>query len=76
MNFKNIYAVFLMVVVLMTACVSAEAFRKPPFNGSIFGKRNSPVPEYDNPKQSIYTMCQIASEACQTWFPTVAVEKK
>lgn len=31
--------------------------------------------EYENPGKTIFNMCEIASEACQNWFPT-SVEKK
>lgn len=26
--------------------------------------------EYDSTSKAISAMCEIASEACQTWFPT------
>jgi hypothetical protein len=44
MNFKSTVAVFLLVVVLMFATDSINGFRKPPFNGSIFGKRTISYP--------------------------------
>ncbi|KAJ8944174.1 hypothetical protein NQ314_009536 [Rhamnusium bicolor] len=44
------------------------AYRKPPFNGSIFGKRAGSN-EYDSASKALSAMCEIASEACQTWFP-------
>lgn len=45
MNFKSTVAVFLLVVVvLMFATDSTNGFRKPPFNGSIFGKRTISYP--------------------------------
>ncbi|XP_067634422.1 neuropeptide SIFamide [Eurosta solidaginis] len=53
------------LAVIMSGFTEA-AYRKPPFNGSIFGKRNSL--EYDNSK-AVTAMCEIALEACQTWFP-------
>ncbi|KAM7344690.1 neuropeptide SIFamide isoform 1-T2 [Cochliomyia hominivorax] len=55
---------FIMAVVMLNS--SEAAYRKPPFNGSIFGKRNSV--EYDNAK-AVTAMCEIAMEACQSWFP-------
>ncbi|VVC46169.1 Hypothetical protein CINCED_3A020312 [Cinara cedri] len=70
MNFKSTIVVFLLVVVLMFATDSADGYRKPPFNGSIFGKRSSSAPEYENPGKTIYNMCELASDACQTWFPS------
>lgn len=45
MNFKSTVVVFLLVVVvLMFATDSTNGFRKPPFNGSIFGKRTISYP--------------------------------
>lgn len=44
MNFKCTVAVFLLMVVLMFATDSTNGFRKPPFNGSIFGKRTISYP--------------------------------
>ncbi|XP_055921245.1 neuropeptide SIFamide [Eupeodes corollae] len=55
---------FLVAAILVES--TEAAYRKPPFNGSIFGKRNSV--EYDNGK-ALTAMCEIALEACQTWFP-------
>ncbi|XP_075168366.1 neuropeptide SIFamide [Haematobia irritans] len=55
---------FVVAVVMLQS--SEAAYRKPPFNGSIFGKRNSI--EYDNAK-AVTAMCEIAMEACQSWFP-------
>lgn len=44
MNFKSTVAIFLLVVVLMFTTDSINGFRKPPFNGSIFGKRTISYP--------------------------------
>ncbi|XP_077292436.1 neuropeptide IMFamide-like [Arctopsyche grandis] len=63
-------------VCLLMACLLVLAFtsgteatyRKPPFNGSIFGKRGSPG-EYDTAGKALSAMCEIANEACQSWFP-------
>ncbi|KAK9886633.1 hypothetical protein WA026_017556 [Henosepilachna vigintioctopunctata] len=44
------------------------SYRKPPFNGSIFGKRGNTL-EYDTAGKTLSAMCEIASEACQAWFP-------
>lgn len=73
-------------------CTEAEAtYRKPPFNGSIFGKRGTVTAgekssivfkserkatgvlhvlfaDVDNAGKALSAMCEIASEACQTWF--------
>ncbi|EDV57030.1 neuropeptide SIFamide [Drosophila erecta] len=58
----------LLVTILVTAILlgsSEAAYRKPPFNGSIFGKRNSL--DYDSAKMS--AVCEVAMEACPMWFP-------
>lgn len=44
MNFRSTIAVFLLMVILMFATDSTYGFRKPPFNGSIFGKRTVSYP--------------------------------
>ncbi|XP_037954381.1 neuropeptide SIFamide-like [Teleopsis dalmanni] len=60
-------AIFLVAFLMATIfSISEAAYRKPPFNGSIFGKRNSI--EYDNAK-ALTTLCEIAMESCQAWFP-------
>ncbi|XP_036331480.1 neuropeptide SIFamide [Rhagoletis pomonella] len=58
--------IFAIILTISMCGFSEAAYRKPPFNGSIFGKRNSL--EYDNAK-AITAMCEIALEACQSWFP-------
>ncbi|XP_067004761.2 neuropeptide SIFamide [Anabrus simplex] len=58
---------FLLAVLFMSQ-VSCATYRKPPFNGSIFGKRGNAV-EYDNAGKALSAMCEIASEACSAWFP-------
>ncbi|XP_011177888.1 neuropeptide SIFamide [Zeugodacus cucurbitae] len=66
---RSFSTVCFVVVILAVVCMCSfgeAAYRKPPFNGSIFGKRNSL--EYDNAK-AVTAMCEIALEACQSWFP-------
>ncbi|XP_021939351.1 neuropeptide SIFamide [Zootermopsis nevadensis] len=58
----------LLLAVLLLAEFATAAFRKPPFNGSIFGKRGSPT-DYDGASKALSAMCEIASEACSAWFP-------
>ncbi|KAF5275045.1 hypothetical protein FQA39_LY06982 [Lamprigera yunnana] len=59
--------VFLAVALLVIAFVTmTEAtYRKPPFNGSIFGKRGVTA-EYDASK-ALSALCEIAFDACQPW---------
>ncbi|KAJ8942331.1 hypothetical protein NQ318_005323, partial [Aromia moschata] len=63
--------IFSIVMILICAIIttSEATYRKPPFNGSIFGKRTGSNNEYDSASKAISAMCEIASEACQTWFP-------
>ncbi|XP_017837343.2 neuropeptide SIFamide, partial [Drosophila busckii] len=59
----------LLVTIIVAAILlrsSEAAYRKPPFNGSIFGKRNAQ--DYDNAK-AMNAVCEVAMEACQGWFP-------
>ncbi|CAD7078060.1 unnamed protein product [Hermetia illucens] len=69
MAFKNGLAIaFLGLLLIMAFAVESQAtYRKPPFNGSIFGKRNSV--DYDPNGKAISAMCEIALEACQSWLP-------
>ncbi|KAJ8965936.1 hypothetical protein NQ317_009709 [Molorchus minor] len=65
---------FCVVMLLICAFISAAeaTYRKPPFNGSIFGKRTGNSVnnnEYDSASKALSAMCEIANEACQTWFP-------
>ncbi|KAF7268048.1 hypothetical protein GWI33_018790 [Rhynchophorus ferrugineus] len=49
---------------------SEGTYRKPPFNGSIFGKRSGlSSNDYDSASKAMSAMCEIANEACQSWFP-------
>ncbi|XP_050530421.1 SIFamide-related peptide [Daktulosphaira vitifoliae] len=81
MDFKSNFVGYLMAAMLILFSMSSiNAYRKPPFNGSIFGKRTMTTAgnynnlDYENPSKSFYAMCEIASDACQAWFPSV--EKK
>ncbi|XP_022204757.1 SIFamide-related peptide [Nilaparvata lugens] len=56
------------LVSIILAFVDA-AYKKPPFNGSIFGKRGSTIIEYENAGKALSSLCEIASEACSAWFP-------
>ncbi|XP_022907508.2 neuropeptide SIFamide [Onthophagus taurus] len=68
-NFVKLF-MFVVVVVFVVALIENvdATYRKPPFNGSIFGKRSSTI-DYDNAGKALSSMCEIASEACQAWFP-------
>ncbi|XP_019881334.1 neuropeptide SIFamide [Aethina tumida] len=69
MNSKATAIVIFALAIICCLTFSEATYRKPPFNGSIFGKRGS-TNEYDSASKALSAMCEIASEACQTWFPT------
>ncbi|XP_052757133.1 neuropeptide SIFamide-like [Galleria mellonella] len=59
--------VFGLVAVFLCLLHTIEAnYKKPPFNGSIFGKRNNI--EYDSTGKALSALCEIASETCQAWY--------
>ncbi|XP_075218077.1 neuropeptide SIFamide [Lycorma delicatula] len=65
MSRYNIVICFLVLALLV---LTEATYRKPPFNGSIFGKRGN-VAEYESASKALSSMCEIASEACAAWFP-------
>lgn len=68
MGLKTFIFLVLTFAMLFTVMEGAEAgYRKPPFNGSIFGKRGNSL-EYEAGTKALQAMCEIANEACQQWF--------
>ncbi|KAJ3649200.1 hypothetical protein Zmor_020955 [Zophobas morio] len=68
-SFAKLLTICTLALILASWLVPSEAtYRKPPFNGSIFGKRGA-TSEYDSTGKALSAMCEIASEACQAWFP-------
>ncbi|XP_011310219.1 FMRFamide-related neuropeptides [Fopius arisanus] len=57
----------LLIVIIATLSVDA-AYRKPPFNGSIFGKRSSTGTDYEVINRALSNMCELASETCNAWM--------
>ncbi|XP_055312416.1 neuropeptide SIFamide [Sitodiplosis mosellana] len=64
------------MVILMTVCIlltvtqlTEAGYRKPPFNGSIFGKRSGNSIDYDASGKAISALCELALETCQSWLP-------
>ncbi|XP_044007549.1 SIFamide-related peptide [Aphidius gifuensis] len=68
-------------IIALVACLSVEGgYRKPPFNGSIFGKRSGTMTEQDLTNLAIdivdsevmnramSSMCEMASETCNAWL--------
>ncbi|XP_074032130.1 neuropeptide SIFamide [Leptinotarsa decemlineata] len=71
-KFGKVFACLCVAVLILGVLISVSdaAYRRPPFNGSIFGKRTGTSNEYDNAGKALSAMCEIANEACQSWFPT------
>ncbi|XP_018576888.1 neuropeptide SIFamide [Anoplophora glabripennis] len=69
--FGKTVTIFCVAVAFICAImtVTEATYRKPPFNGSIFGKRTGSNTEYDSASKALSAMCEIANEACQSWFP-------
>ncbi|RZF46793.1 hypothetical protein LSTR_LSTR012016 [Laodelphax striatellus] len=63
------YCLALCILVSIILALADAAYKKPPFNGSIFGKRGSTIIEYENAGKALSSLCEIASEACSAWFP-------
>ncbi|CAF4742374.1 unnamed protein product [Pieris macdunnoughi] len=59
-------AVILAVICLVQ--VSEANYKTAPMNGIMFGKRGPS--EYENRAKAFTALCEIATEACQTWFPS------
>ncbi|KAL1512667.1 hypothetical protein ABEB36_002224 [Hypothenemus hampei] len=72
MSFSTKVAIlFVAIAFLLVITPAVAAYRKPPFNGSIFGKRAGGLSaEYDSAGKTLSAMCEIANEACQSWFPS------
>ncbi|XP_071533380.1 FMRFamide-related neuropeptides [Panulirus ornatus] len=67
---RRVVVAMAVVLVLLAALTDpvAAGYRKPPFNGSIFGKRSGPDALYE-PGKALASACQVAVEACAAWFP-------
>ncbi|XP_026736928.1 neuropeptide SIFamide-like [Trichoplusia ni] len=65
---RFILALFFAAVIFCIQNAGAT-YRKPPFNGSIFGKRG--VVEYDSTGRALSALCEIATETCQAWYQTL-----
>ncbi|XP_017888561.1 SIFamide-related peptide [Ceratina calcarata] len=61
--------VFAIVAVFFVLALSVDAaYRKPPFNGSIFGKRSGTNTDYELAIRAISSMCETACETCNIWL--------
>ncbi|KPI96616.1 FMRFamide-related neuropeptide [Papilio xuthus] len=67
--------VFCLIAMIICLITPTEGnYRKPPFNGSIFGKRGNT--ENDATERAMSALCEIASETCQMWFSQTSENKK
>ncbi|XP_014203251.1 SIFamide-related peptide [Copidosoma floridanum] len=60
--------VLFVVVAVAILDVSSAAYRKPPFNGSIFGKRANTITDYDVASRAMDAICEIARDNCNAWY--------
>ncbi|XP_028157558.1 neuropeptide IMFamide-like [Ostrinia furnacalis] len=62
-------AVFCALMVLFSLVQLGEAnYKNAPMNGIMFGKRGPS--DYDSRGKTFTALCEIATEACQAWFPS------
>ncbi|EZA52345.1 hypothetical protein DMN91_006691 [Ooceraea biroi] len=61
------FTIALAVIIAILALSVDAAYRKPPFNGSIFGKRSNTVTDYEVTSRALSAICEVASETCTAW---------
>nr|CAH7734695.1 unnamed protein product [Callosobruchus chinensis] len=68
-GFGKLFTTFCLALAIFSVLVSASgaAYRKPPFMGPFLEKELTV--QIDGTSKALSAMCEIASEACQTWFP-------
>ncbi|CAG9134691.1 unnamed protein product [Plutella xylostella] len=67
----TIGVVCVVAVILSLAEVTEANYKNAPMNGIMFGKRGPTGNlEYDTRGRTFTALCEIATEACQTWFPS------
>ncbi|GBP44765.1 Neuropeptide SIFamide [Eumeta japonica] len=64
----TIGVVFVFAVLLSLAEFTEANYKNAPMNGIMFGKRGPS--DYDPRSKTFTVLCEIANEACQTWFPS------
>ncbi|XP_076230550.1 neuropeptide SIFamide [Nomia melanderi] len=57
----------IVAVVFVLAITVDAAYRKPPFNGSIFGKRSSTITDYEITSRAMSSICESVAETCNAW---------
>nr|E2ASG4.2 RecName: Full=SIFamide-related peptide; Short=SIFa; AltName: Full=AYKKPPFNGSIF-amide; Flags: Precursor [Camponotus floridanus] len=58
----------LAIVAIIFAFSVDAAYKKPPFNGSIFGKRSNTMTDYEFTSRALSAICEVASETCTAWM--------
>ncbi|CAG2057610.1 unnamed protein product [Timema podura] len=56
------------VLFALSQTVMAANYRKLPFNGGMYGKRDTNL-DFDGTGKALSSMCEIAFEACAVWLP-------
>ncbi|KAG5306301.1 PREDICTED: FMRFamide-related neuropeptides [Acromyrmex echinatior] len=65
----SIRLILTLAVIMVAFVISANAaYKKPPFNGSIFGKRSNTVTDYEVTSRALSAICEVASETCTAWL--------
>ncbi|OWR54173.1 IMFamide precursor [Danaus plexippus plexippus] len=66
--FARLTVAITILAILLCMVGDAKAnYKNAPMNGIMFGKRGPT--EYDTRGKTFTALCEIATEACQTWFP-------
>ncbi|KAI4500493.1 hypothetical protein M0802_004455 [Mischocyttarus mexicanus] len=65
-SIRLVLSIFFVVAIL--GFTVAAGYKKPPFNGSIFGKRSNTESDAEVANRALSAMCEIASEACNAWL--------
>ncbi|CAO1393889.1 unnamed protein product [Diamesa serratosioi] len=67
-SMKSLITIVLAIFLLFSLAQNVEAgYKKPPFNGSMFGKRGTST-DYDPSTKNLNTLCEVATDACQLLF--------
>ncbi|XP_076284746.1 neuropeptide SIFamide [Lasioglossum baleicum] len=60
--------VFALLAILAVLSIAVDAaYRKPPFNGSIFGKRSIAETNYEITNRVLSSICETVVETCNAW---------
>ncbi|XP_053987629.1 SIFamide-related peptide [Hylaeus anthracinus] len=62
------FVVAIVAALFVLAIAVDAAYKKPPFNGSIFGKRSNTVTDYDISSRAMSSICETVTETCNAWL--------